>query len=648
MIHIDFESRSEEDIWAAGAWIYAKDPSTEVLCLCFALGDEEPTLISMDELTLAPQLYPELFDRIQAGVPISAFNAFFEACMWQHIMVPKFKWPAIQPRQWRCSAAKAAAATMPRSLKDCGAALKAKHQKSISGKNVMLKMCKPRPLWRNKNKGPKWYDSQEDFEKLYEYCLDDIRAEREVDLMLPDLSDTEQEVWFLDQLINSRGFYVDQEAIEAALKLLNEYTERLHRETEKITDGFIDRVSRRARVMEWMENEGVELPNYQQKTVEDAIAAGNLPPKVQRILEIRLQINKISTKKYETMKASCDTDTRIRDILMYHGASTGRWAGKLVQIQNLPRGSVEDTDTCIEAIKNNTLDFFEMLYPDTMGAISSCLRGMIISAPKRDLMVADYNAIEARVVMWLAGEVAGLRKFERGEDLYVDMARAIYQKEEISKLERHLGKTAVLGCGYGMGANKFYATCQQYGLDISEELAQTAVNIYRDKYNSVKRFWYMVEQGAITAVKADKLKYQWGWRMNKNNLLYQLPSGRVLTYVDAKIQKGRTPWGEERDQLTFMGVTAGNNKWERQTTYGGKLVENITQATARDIMAHAMLNCEAKGYPVLFTVHDEIVSEVPEGFGSIPAFERILCDKPKWAEGCPIAAEGWRGKRYRK
>lgn len=297
-----------------------------------------------------------------------------------------------------------------------------------------------------------------------------------------------------------------------------------------------------------------------------------------------------------------------------------------------------------------------MLYGDPMDLISSCLRGMIIAAPGNTLYVADYNAIEARGVCWLAGQESTLKLFREGKDVYRKMAASIYSIRiddvdggEKDGPQRQLGKQAVLGCGYQMGAPKFQGTCQKYQMAVDLPLAERAVGAYREANPEVVRMWWDQERAAKQAVQTRKPvkcgKITWG--VVRGFLYCRLPSGRCLSYPSPKVEMGKTPWGEEREQLSFMQMD-DKNRWVRVRSYGGHLVENITQATCRDIMAEAMLRLDRKGYHVLFTVHDEIVCEAPIGFGSLEEFIAILTEVPPWAKGFPIKADGWSEGRYRK
>lgn len=648
-LHLDFESRSEIDIWSAGAWVYSQAPSTELLCLAYAFDNDPVQIIPWEDISLG--LIPsEVTNEIKKGIPVYAFNALFEESMWQNILVKKYNQPKIPIHQWRCVMAQCLARSLPRSLKEAGKALNADVRKSDEGYRVMMKLCRPQP-----NGG--WHENPEDLQKLYDYCIQDVEAERCISKMLPDLTKEEQNIWFLDQLINQRGIYVDRDAIEIAISISESYATSVKTIVENVSCGELDGVSRRMAVLEWCHNQGVPIQGYTKADVRTTLENPNLPEAVRTVLEAKLQLGKTSVKKYITMRDSVSPDNRIRDLFIYHGASTGRWAGKLIQIQNLPKGSVKDTDTAIEIMKHSTPAEFEVFYPDVMDALSSCIRGMIIASPGHQLMVADYAAIEARVVMWLAEEQYGLKQFRDfdagcGEEPYILMAQNIYNRFDIPKkgIERQLGKTAILGCGFGMGDTKFFSTCHAWGIPISAELAKKSVETYRSIYPRVRTSWFAQEAAAIKAVQTTT-SIDCGrvrWIPSDTALLCRLPSGRDLVYNMPTLEYVETPWKESKLALHFMGVNSVTKKWEREHTYGGKLVENITQAVARDIMAQAMFRAERKGYAVAFSVHDEIVSEVPESFGTISEFEQILCTLPVWAEGCPITAKGFITKRYRK
>jgi DNA polymerase len=401
--------------------------------------------------------------------------------------------------------------------------------------------------------------------------------------------------------------------------------------------------------MDWIKSQGVDMPNMTQSTVSHTLTNCKLPDNVRRLLEIRQQLSKTSTAKYQALNIATDINGRLRDLLLYHAASTGRWGGRMFQPQNLPRGNVKNVDECIEILSTRDIHTLKRRYSDVMGAISSCLRGMIIAKKGHNLIVADYSSIESRIVLWLANDEAALKKYRNKVDLYVDMAMHIYKKNDISENERHLGKTTILGCSYGMGHKRFKETCKSQGLEISDETAELAVWAYRQTYKLVRQMWYNQEKAAIKATKSKKLIscgiVKWG--VVGEFLYCRLPSGRCLAYHKPEVVEVKK-FNEAKEQLTYLGTNSITSKYERQGTWGGKLVENITQAVARDVLAEAMIRCEKAGYKIVLSVHDELVAEVPVGFGSSEGFIDLMTVLPSWAEGCPIEAEGWRGMRYRK
>ena len=649
-VHLDFESRSTVDIWKSGAWVYSTHPTTQILCLCYAIGERPVQLITKDELELG--IIPDDFLECVRDKEIIfvAHNAFFERVMWKNIMAPRHGLAEVSLDRWRCTAAKACTCGLPKALDKVALALELSHKKDAEGKRIMLKMCKPRKA--KKNEDPDiiyWHESEEDFEKLHKYCKQDVEVERAVDHKLPELTAVEQQIWILDQVINVRGVQIDRNAVENILNLIHEYEKELTLEVNKLTNGYIDKVSKRQRVVNWLEAQNVQVPNLQKQTVEDLLNAG-LPKKVHRVLEIKQQLGKTSTAKYQAMMDAIDEGSRLRDTLVYHSASTGRWGGKLVQLHNLPKGIPGlNTDTACEILQEGDMIYAKSMYDNIMGTISSCIRGMIIPKQGYELLVADYASIEARVVVWLAGEQKAIKLFQDAtKDIYVEMAKLIFNNPKLTKkdkTERNLGKQAVLGCGYGMGADKFKDTCATFGIIVSKELAKKAVDTYRQNYQAVKRFWYAQENDAIKAVRDGSCNQ---WKNTGEFLTCDLLSGRKLYYHRPRLDMVLTPWGEEKQAVTHMTIDAKTKQYVRTSTYGGKIVENITQATARDIMAWAMCRCETYGYKPILTVHDEIIAEMPIDTGSIEFFIKILTAPISWAKGCPIAAEGWKGQRYKK
>lgn len=666
MIYLDFETRSEADLKKTGAWVYSQHPSTEILCLAAKFGNNPVCLVTGKQLREAKLLgqtkNAPLYKIIIEGQELfEAHNAFFEKAIWKNIMVKRYGWPEIPDDRWRCSASVAAYHALPRGLQTVGAALNLATVKDVEGKRVMLQLSKPGPktgAFMTERAHP------DKFKILYDYCKADVDAEHALAKRLGQLPERELEIWQLDQKINSRGVHVDRDAVNGALKVLNEYVGKLEAEAEEIGEGAFETVAQRVKVMNWCVAQGESVTAYDKAYIAETIK--NIKnPKVKRILEIRQALGKTSTAKYEAMQNSMAADNRIRDVLMYHGALTGRWSGKLVQFQNLPRGNIKDMDAAIKLIKQGNVKRIEMIYGNVMNFMSSAIRGMICAPEGKQLVVADFAAIEARVLGWLAGSEKMLKQFRNGEDLYKDMASKIYRVpvEEVTGDQRQLGKAAILGAGYGMGPDKFFQTCLSWGIKIHEGLARTAINTYRTTYAQVPQCWHDQEKAAHNAVRT-RQKIKTGkitWFMEGGFLKCQLPSGRCLHYYQPKFEKKRSDWGEGYE-LTYLGEKMG--KAYRIGTYGGKLVENIVQAIARDLMAEAMLRVEKAGFEVVLSVHDELIAEFDENnisgwapstrikdeaFNSmLKIFESLMAKTPDWALGCPVAASGWIGKHYKK
>ena len=487
-------------------------------------------------------------------------------------------------------------------------------------------------------------------EKLYSYCKDDVDVEREVDNVLPDLSPAEQQVWFEDQELNRRGVQIDIPAVDAALQLIQEYTLYSNEEVERITNGELSKVTSPLNVLRWAKGKGVDLPNFQKETVAAALKDGTIPPDVREILQIRTQMGKTSTAKYKKLKIGVDQKNILKEILVFCGAGkTGRFAGKHFQIHNLPRGKIKNTNACVEILKWGDLEVFKFLYPEVMDAISACIRGMIIPRQGKEFIVIDWNAIEPRLLFWYANCVKGLDRYRLNFDIYVELAKRIFEKEIINDKERYIGKQGILLCGYGGGGkrrpdgedSKFMSTCKKHGVDISDALSERAVDTYRTEYKEVCDAWYRTEKAAVEAVytklPVSCYKVKWLYDQKADFLFCYLPSGRRLAYYKPRIERGKLSVMREK-----------NHAFIRMTVWGGVLVENIIQAMGRDIMVLGMQSATKRGYPTIFHTHDELITEVRQGFGSVNELAQIVIEPPPWGEDIPLAAEGWRGNRYEK
>lgn len=765
---IDFETRSALPLKSHGSWQYARHKSTEAMCLAFLLpgvGQEVGLWhAGYPDLFIAESDPPtELFAFILAGGLVEAHNVFFERVIWFHVMHKRHGWPMIPPVQLRCSAAKCSAHALPRDLGTAVIAMGLSTEKDAEGRKLMLKMSKPRKpraaekeAWLQEH-GSKvmpiiYHETEEDMYRLWAYCKQDVVAEHALSECVPELSPSELLVWQMDQDMNWRGARFDVPLAQAALKLADRYKAKLNGELEIMTG--ISAGTKREQIVQWLvEHENLELPDTTKDTLDWYVAKVEMSGRARRIIEIMKEVNRTSTRKYTAILNYADAeDHRIRDLLMYHGAGTGRWSGKGVQVQNFPKGEFDDLDMdeACQWVLDGELEWIEALYGDVLAFLSATLRGTIIPEDGRDFMVADYSAIEARVVLWLANAEAALDVFRRGEDIYCDMATGIYGRTitKKDKQERQFGKQAVLGLGYGMGFITFLLTCRKYKIHFSRQqvldimgpeklakqeewithylrldgdviphqgmtpdeiqsqragnkigamarrriedarenpkaivhelaLMRYTVQVYRNRYPQVKDMWTEQEQAAVKAVvdwqdavkakmaadpsktkeqfkdETDGIEIECGkatWFMARGGkfLHCRLPSGRLLSYVDPQIKWQATPWGEKRPALRYMRMGM-QNKWERTATYGGKFVENITQAVARDIMAVAMVEAwQDSPYDTIASIHDELVCEVDSGVGNEKEFEALMGNIKPWAEGCPITAEAVRFRRYRK
>lgn len=672
---LDFETRSAADIEKTGTVEYLLHPTTEIMALAYAVGDEPVCQVRREEFA-SRRPSAKFLDAIRR---LEAHNTLFEYCGWNYILAKKLGWPAIyDPKRWSDTMARAAMCNMPLGLDKLSSALDLPIKKDLEGRKVMLSLS--RPVGFTPAGHPIYNEDRDAYERMYAYNRNDVETERLVSKALPDLSDDERKVWELDLKINLRGVRIDTTLARAAKSLAAHFTDKLNEPLKSMTGGFIDKASQVAVLIEWLEARGVEVPTKLDKDKDgkpirkksldkiglaEVLLRKDLPPVVREVLEIRREVGKSSTSKYRAVvDAASPRDQRLRGSLQYHAAGTGRWGGRLFQPQNLPQGTLppEEVEPAIEAIKENNPTLLEMMYPRPMEALSSCIRGCLIPAPGMKFLSGDYSSIEARKVFWLAGDQAALAKYRAGVDLYIDMAAFVYKRDPstIGKKshERQLGKKIILGCGYGMGHVRFRNSCmtdQFYPFDPGEELARMAVTSYRKKYKTVRDEWYRVEDAAVWAVQNPGKVYSccagkvfYGMSPDRRFLVCRLPSGRPLRYYKPCVKVEETKVGV-KPVLYFYGEHPETKQWVLLSTYGGALFENITQGDARDVMAHGMLECEATQCPVVLHTHDELLAEVPDRpeYDEDYLLSRMM-KLPYWCADFPVASEGWEGYRYRK
>jgi DNA polymerase len=667
--HLDLETRSSCDLKACGLDVYSKDPTTDVHCAAYAF-DDEPV-----QIWTAAQPCPErLRQHIEAGGLVYAHNAAFEIALTNEVLAKRHDWPTLKPEQCRCTMCMAYAMALPGSLENAAPAVGLTERKDGLGKRVMLKLCKPNvnnEFWTPET-------APDDFRKLYAYCKTDVEVERALHHRLMELSEQEQAVWTLDHKINQNGILVDLVAIDKALALVAQEKTRLDGEILKVTGGVVGSCTEVQLLVKWIKSQGVKITGLAKADVLDALGGDDLPPQVRNALELRKEAAKSSTAKLVAMRDRAAGDGRIRGIHQYHGASTGRWAGRGVQTQNLPRCrpgiKPQDVEDIIAHLDSR--DYIDTFYGPTLDALSDSLRGMIIAPPGKDLVAVDFSNVEGRVLAWLAGEnwkLEAFKKFDRGvgPDIYtLAYSRSFgIPVNEVTKEQRQIGKVMELALGYGGGVGAFQSMAKNYNVHFTDEQADQIKVAWRKAHPRIVAYWSGLEAALYTLTSGRPMTVGLGYGPGRSVtfkkagsfLWCQLPSKRVLCYPYPEIREVTTPWGEDKDALTYMTVVSNvkakiladpsaSGTWKRISTYGGSICENCTQAVARDLLAEAMLRLDQQGAKIVAHVHDEAVIEIahdaPED--ALKRIEAIFAEAPSWAVGLPLAAAGFRAKRYQK
>lgn len=737
-IHIDFETRSQVDLKKAGVDRYAEDPSTDVWCLCFAIddspvevwcpghvADELAAYTSPRSTNALDEHFYAMLEMIRGGATVIAHNASFEQAIWEHVM-PRYveDLPPLKIENISDTMVRAYALALPGSLAQAAQALQLPIDKDEEGRRLMMRMARPRKV--EKDGTVTWWNEPERVARLVEYCKVDVEVERQIDHVLPELSERERILWHLDYRINHRGLTLDKKNILRAQEIVHLVTDELNGEMSQLTGGKVTKVSQAAKLKAWVleqtYNDGspMDVTDLAKTTVANLLLRKDIRTNVRRVLEIRRDAGKASTAKLKAMLASMSSDDRARFLLAFHVATTGRWAGRRVQPQNMPRPNLKqyEIEAVICALRyTEVIDVIKIMYGPPVDVIASCLRAMMVPAKGLYFIGCDFSNIEGRVLAWLAGEDWKLEAFRdydtvvdfteegeairKGPDLYMlAYARAFgIDISDVTDKMRQLGKVMELALGYQGGVGAFASMAAIYSIHVikeGQEAPEGAKEVlleeetdeiktkWRKAHPNVVNFWYECERLAVQAAKnpgkrfvssTGRITY-----IKKGSFLFcRLPSGRVIAYPSATVRTVRqTKYNQlytvaslennnggyleegqvivdgwvcdvqswNKEQLFYWGVDAYNRKWSEQKGYGGLLVENVTQAVARDILADSLLALEAAGHDVVLHVHDEALIETDTA--TVEEIEELMVNASPWAAGMPIAAEGWKGTRYQK
>lgn len=738
---LDFETRSTIDLRKTGVYVYAEHPTTDVWCAAYAVDDGPIEMWTPGQPVPGP-----IMDAVLSGEDIIAHNAQFERLIWRDIMTPRYGWPKPALSQWVCTMAMAYAMSLPGSLENAAAAVGLDVAKDMAGHRLMMQMARPRrigggiakcrrcdgwgavdgemdyhgPCTECHGRGeaeyddvPVWWDDDDRKQRLFAYCRQDVEVERQLEKRLVRLRPEEQRVWMLDQLINDRGVHIDADLCLSAKKIVQNVTKKLDRRMAEVTDGAITACSQVQNLIAWLKGQGVDTDSVAKAQLEDLLAREDLTPAARHALELRREAAKTSTAKINAMLTRRQADGRARGNLQYHGAGTGRWAARGIQLQNLPRPDKSrekeaPLQAAIDAISTGSAVQLEMLYDRPLSVVSDVIRSMVTAGPGNRLWVRDFSNIEGRVVAWLAGQNDKLERFRafdtlvtddrgtvvlnakgepkrRGPDLYLVAAAGIFGcSPEEAGPHRQIGKVAELALGFQGGVRAFAKMATTYGLKIGEHfdtihgvmggrvqaLAEDAweprgqkdglthdtwvaaemVKIaWRDRHPKIVDLWNGLEEAAIHAVENPGQITSYGkisYRKAGSFLWCRLPSGRCLCYPYAQIVQKTTPWGSKAKAIRYKCVDQFTRRWDWKDFYGGLATENVTQAVARDVMVEAMLRVEAEDYPIVLTVHDEVVAERADG--DPERFTALMEALPAWAKGLPVSAAGYEAERYRK
>lgn len=634
---LDFETRSRVDLRQVGADKYAKDPSTDVLCAAFAVDQDDV------KIWLPHERCPdEIVDAVENNWGINSHNVSFEDAIWSNVMTPKYGWPTLPRSNLHCTAAKAAYANIPRSLDAaCRTLDMGDAGKDAEGHKVMMKLCKP-------NRKGEWINDREFLDRLYEYCKQDVRAERELDQLLPEWPEEEREVWLINHEINLRGVPIDRKFCCSAINILAREMNSAKEKLSKETNGEITSGKQVQRILKFINQRGVNVDNLQQKTVESVLSESELDDTVQKILELRQSVSSAAVGKYATAIARIEDDDRVRGQFLYFGAApTGRFSGAGgLQVQNFKKPGKNNklTPEVIDAITLGDSHLIRSLYKSSpIQVLGNAVRGIVRAPDGYRLILSDLSQIECRVAHWLANDSRTLGFFREGRDMYKELATKIYKVplDKVTTEQRFISKCAVLGLGYGMGAKKFQSMCANSPdpVFLDEKFAKKVVDIYRSTNKEIISYWGSLDRAAVNCItklkktKCGKVIFD-RWR---DWMTIELPSGRKMYYHQPLLVAGQ--FGPQ-----FQYIRRGT----LQYVWGGTFLENLCQAISRDILVCAMKTL--RDHKIILHVHDEIGVLAAEDQADRVArdVENALKECPVWASGLPLEAETKIAERFEK
>ena len=645
-LQIDIETFSDVDLVTSGVFRYVEG-NFHILLFAYAFDDEEVQCV---DLACGEQLPQDVIDALHdSSIIKTAWNAQFE-----RTCISKYLGEHLAPDSWQCTMVWAASLSLPLKLATAAQALKTAQQKDAVGERLIRYFSIPcKPTKANGGRTRNLPEQAPDDWKLFKsYCIQDVETERDIRRRLEKfpLLPQEWDYYHMDQRINDRGILIDKELVQQAIICNTAMSEEMTKRAYALTG--LENPNSVSQLKGWLEERGIEVDSLGKKNVASLITdldKHSADGEALDMMKLRLQMAKSSVKKYQAAERYICEDGRAHGLFQFSGANrTQRWAGRGIQLQNLPQNHISTLDEARELVKMGCFDMVESIYGNAPDILSQLIRTMLIPKPGCEFIVADFSAIEARVLAWLAGEQWRLDAFQRGEDIYCASASQMFGvpvvKHGINSELRQKGKVAELACGYG-GAAGALISMGALDMGLKEDELPDIISSWREANPEIVKFWYAVENAAVDTIKdhTDHIVGRIGFQFSANTLWIVLPSGRRLAYIKPKLQPNR--FG--RMAVTYEGL-GSNNKWIRMETYSGKLTENITQATARDLLAEAMWRMERAGLDIVGHVHDEVILEVPRGQYTVDDVCSIMNHNPKWADGLPLSSAGYTGDYYFK